>query len=68
MKEEVGMPLTDKNGNIVKCDCGGTYKWSGKLLLSYPAQYPFYCDKCNNRIRVRESTLFPERFPEFRKK
>ena len=65
MEEKRGMPLKDEKGNIVKCSCGGTYKWDGSLLLSYPAKYPFYCNKCRDRCVVSERVLFPERFPEF---
>lgn len=68
MTKEVGMPLKNDKGEIVKCDCGGIYRWDGTLLLSYPAKLPFYCDKCNHNIIVSERTLFPEEYPEFQKK
>lgn len=68
MIEEKGMPLKNKKGEIIKCECGGVYRWDGTLLLSYPPQYPFYCDNCGDGIRVRGGQLFPERYPEFNKK
>lgn len=69
MTEEVGMPLKNNKGEIVKCDhCGGIYRWDGSFLLTYPAKLPFYCDKCNHHIVVSERTLFPERYPELQKK
>ena len=63
-----GMPLKNNKGEIIKCDCGGTYKWDGSFLLSYPAKLPFYCDKCNNRITIGKHILFPEEYPEFQNK
>ena len=68
MTKEVGMPLKNSKGELIKCDCGGIYRWDGTLLLSYPAKLPFYCDKCNHNIVVSERTLFPEEYPEFQKK
>lgn len=68
MKEKKGMPLTNKKGEIVKCECGGIYRWDGSLLLSYPAKYTFYCEDCGDRITESEASLFPERFPEFNNK
>jgi hypothetical protein len=69
MKEEAGMPLKNDKGEIVKCErCDGIYRWDGSLLLSYPAQLPFYCNKCNHNIIVSEHILFPERYPEFQEK
>lgn len=67
-EEEVGMPLKNKEGELIKCDCGGIYKWDGTLLLSYPPQYPFRCEKCGDRVNIRAQHLFPERYPEFQKK
>ena len=68
MNKEIGMPLKNSKGELIKCDCGGIYRWDGTLLLSYPAKLPFYCDKCNHNIVVSERTLFPEEYPEFQKK
>jgi hypothetical protein len=68
MNKEIGMPLKNNKGELIKCDCGGIYRWDGTLLLSYPAKLPFYCDKCNHNIVVSERTLFPEEYPEFQKK
>lgn len=68
MTKEVGMPLKNSKGELIKCDCGGIYRWDGTLLLSYPAKLPFYCDKCNHNVTVSERTLFPEEYPEFQKK
>ena len=68
MNKKVGMPLKNSKGELIKCDCGGIYRWDGTLLLSYPAKLPFYCDKCNHNIIVSERTLFPEQYPEFQKK
>lgn len=28
-----GMPLKNNKGEIIKCDCGGTYKWDGSFIL-----------------------------------
>ena len=28
--------LKDNEGNILKCECGGVYKWAGAVLTSYP--------------------------------
>lgn len=69
MEYEKGMPLKDNKGEIIKCEfCGGTYKWDGSLLLSYPAKLPFYCDKCNSRITISRRIFFPEEYPEFNRK
>jgi hypothetical protein len=68
MTEEVGMPLKNREGELIKCDCGGIYKWTGSIKLSYPPQYVFRCDKCNSDITIRAERLFPEQYPEFQKK
>lgn len=68
MNEEKGMPLKKKNGENLKCECGGIYRWTGSKKLSYPPQYVFRCDKCNNDITIRAERLFPEEYPEFKKK
>lgn len=68
MTEEVGMPLKNSKGELIKCDCGGIYRWDGTLLLSYPPQYPFRCEKCGDRVNIRAQHLFPEEYPEFQKK
>lgn len=65
---EKGEILKNKKGEVVKCDCGGVYKWDGKILCSYPAQYNFRCDKCHDVVRIRGEWLFPEKYPEYTKK
>jgi hypothetical protein len=67
MTKEVGMPLKNSKGELIKCDCGGIYRWDGTLKLSYPPQYPFRCEKCNNTVTIRAQHLFPEEYPEFQK-
>lgn len=68
MTREVGMPLKNSKGELIKCDCGGIYRWDGSLLLSYPPQYPFRCEKCGDRVNIRAERLFPEQYPELQKK
>ena len=41
MKEEVGMPLKNSKGELIKCDCDGIYRWDGTLKLSYPPRMFF---------------------------
>ena len=60
-----GVPLKNKQGEIVKCDCGGTYKWSGSIKPSYPAKYIFICDKCKSTFSIGGQYLFPEKYPDF---
>ena len=60
-----GVPLKNKQGEIVKCDCGGTYKWDGGIKLSYPVKYIFVCDKCKSTLLIGGQYLFPEKYPEF---
>ena len=43
-----GDPLTSK-GEIVKCKCGGTYRWTGAIKPSYDPIYLYKCDKCNRQ-------------------
>ena len=68
MEEKKGMPLKNRKGELIKCDCGGIYKWTGAIKLSYPPQYVFSCNKCNSNITIRAERLFPERYPEFQRK
>lgn len=68
MTKEVGMPLKNRKGELIKCDCGGIYRWDGTILLSYPPQYQFYCEDCGDRIRIGAECLFPEKYPEFQRK
>ena len=69
MTREVGMPLKNSKGELIKCErCGGIYRWDGSLLLSYPPQYPFRCEKCGDRVNIRAQHLFPEEYPEFQRK
>lgn len=66
--KEVGIPLKKENGENLKCECGGIYRWDGTIFLSYPPQYNFYCEDCGDRIRMGVENLFPERYPELKKK
>lgn len=68
MTREVGMPLKNSKGELIKCDCGGIYRWDGTLKLSYPPQYVFRCEKCGDRVNIRAERLFPEQYPELQKK
>ena len=68
MIKEVGMPLKNRKGELIKCDCGGIYRWDGTLKVSYPPQYVFRCDICNGNITIRAERLFPEQYPELQKK
>lgn len=57
-----------KEEELIKCDCGGIYKWTGSIKLSYPPKYVFRCDKCNSTTNISANRLFPEEYPEFKKK
>lgn len=35
------------------CECGGTLKWEGAAMTSYPPQYPYTCTKCGKRYVYR---------------
>lgn len=57
-----------KEEEPIKCDCGGTCKWTGIMKLNYPPQYVFRCEKCKSEVTIRAEQLFPEEYPEFQKK
>ena len=38
------------------CECGGTLKWEGAAMTSYPPQYPYTCIKCGKGKKLSEET------------
>lgn len=62
---KLGVSLKDKKDEIIKCNCGGTYRWNGSIKLCYPAKYIFICDKCSDRLLIGGQHLFPEKYPNF---
>ena len=51
-EEKIGMPLKKENGENLKCECGGIYRWDGTLHLTHPPQYNFYCEVKNFFIAI----------------
>ena len=51
--------LKDNEGNVLKCECGGVFKWTGAVLTSYPPQYPYHCDKCGKtKVKTTDGRIY----------
>ena len=37
------------------CECGGEFKDTGCVLMSYPPQYVHACEKCNKKAHFSKS-------------
>lgn len=38
--------------DILGCTCGGAYKFTGTVLLSYPELFEHKCNKCGNVVSM----------------
>ena len=37
---------------VAKCDCGGEYEYTGRVLLSNPPKYVHKCNRCNLPVNL----------------
>lgn len=40
-----------------RCECGGMYRPSGRVLLSNPPKYPHHCTRCDRKV------IFDRKYP-----